>query len=328
MQAYASDSAEAAFAASYTRFDGLVAWLAGGQAAGMTHAELEERLHTDGLALLRQLLQDSLDLRAVWEERLADVVDVEGHRRGRAEGGHGRGLATRFGQVSVARIAYRARGRINLHPADAALNLPVEKHSHGLRKLAALEAARGSFADAAAAIGRATGVRLGRRQVEELAARAATDVDGFYTAHVPEPAPDGDALVLSFDAKGVVMRRRTAHLKRRRSAAVRTQSVADASYGFDPRLSERLVDLAAKCADVHLDEVDVGVVGGVFPDGVQDVALAHRVADVVGEVDQHSEFAGSQGDVLSCAAAPVGGRIDLEIAEMPYDLPVRAGPAH
>jgi len=101
----------------------------------MTHAELEERLHTDGLALLRQLLQDSLDLRAVWEERLADVVDVEGHRRGRAEGGHGRGLATRFGQVSVARIAYRARGRINLHPADAALNLPVEKHSHGLRKL-------------------------------------------------------------------------------------------------------------------------------------------------------------------------------------------------
>jgi hypothetical protein len=206
MQAYASDEAEAVFASSYTRFDGLVAWLADDQAAGMTHAQLEERLHTDGLALLRQLLQDSLDLRAVREQRLPEVIDADGYQRGRAEGGHERGLATRFGPVSVARIAYRARGRTNLHPADAALNLPVEKHSHGLRKLAAIEAARGSFADAAAAIERVTEVRLGRRQVEQLAARAAIDVEGFYAAHAPAPAPDGDVLVLSFDAKGVVMR--------------------------------------------------------------------------------------------------------------------------
>src|SRR6266540_848789 len=134
MQGYASETVEAGFASSYSRFDGLVAWLAGGQAAGMTHAELEERLHTEGLGLLRQLLQDSLDLRAVREERLAEVVDADGYRRGVAEDRHERGLATRFGQVNVTRIAYRARGRANLHPADAALNLPVEKHSHGLRK--------------------------------------------------------------------------------------------------------------------------------------------------------------------------------------------------
>jgi hypothetical protein len=98
-------------------------------------------------------------------------------------------LATRFGRVTVTRIAYRAPGRSNLHPADAALNLPAEKHSHGLRKLAAIEAARGSFADAATAIERVTGVRLGRRQVEGLAAAAATDVDGFYAANSPDPAP-------------------------------------------------------------------------------------------------------------------------------------------
>ena len=201
MPGYASETAEAAFAASSTRFDGLVAWLTGDQAAGMTHAQLEERLHTEGLGLLRQLLQDSLDLRAVREQRLVEVVDAGGHRRGVAEGGHAWGLATRFGPVTVTRIAYRARGRANLHPADAALNLPVEKHSHGLRRLAAIEAARGSFADAGAAIGRATGVRLGRRQVEQLAARAAADVDRFYTAHAPDPAPD-DVLALSFDGKG------------------------------------------------------------------------------------------------------------------------------
>ena len=49
------------------------------------------------------------------------------------------------------------RVRANMHPLDAALNLPEEKQSHGLRKLAAIESARGSFEDAAAAMIRATG---------------------------------------------------------------------------------------------------------------------------------------------------------------------------
>src|SRR5450759_5194954 len=52
------------------------------------------------------------------------------------------------------------------------LNLPEEKHSHGLRRLAAVEAARGSFDEAAGAVEPATGDRLGKRQVEELAARS------------------------------------------------------------------------------------------------------------------------------------------------------------
>ena len=164
MQAYASDATDAAFAASNARFAQLVDWLAGDQAAGMTHAQLEERLHADGLGLLR----DSLDLRASREQRLNQVVDGDGHQRGTAEGGHQRRLATVFGDVVVSRVAYRARGRANLHPADAALNLPAETHSHGLRRLAAVEAARGSFDDAAQAVGRATGVRLGKRQVEQL----------------------------------------------------------------------------------------------------------------------------------------------------------------
>jgi hypothetical protein len=206
VQAYASDATDAAFAASHARFAQLVDWLAGDQAAGMTHAQLEERLHADGLGLLRQLLQDSLDLRAVREQRLTQVTDADGHQRGSAEQGRQRLLASVFGQVTVRRIAYRQRGRADLHPADAQLNLPVERHSHGLRRLAALEAARGSFADAAQAIGRATGVQVAKRQVEELATRAAVDVDAFYNARDPTTRPDSDVLVLSFDGKGIVMR--------------------------------------------------------------------------------------------------------------------------
>jgi hypothetical protein len=206
VQAYASCDQDTAFTASQARFTTMVAWLGDEQDAGMTHAQVEERLHTDGLALLRQLFQDSLDLRASREPRLHEVVDVDGVERGTAEEGRERALATRFGQVIVARIAYRGRGLADLHPADAVLNLPAEKHSHGLRRLAAIEATRGSFSDAAAAIERATGVRVGKRQVEELTGRAATDVDAFYTARAPGPGPDTDVLAMQYDGKGVVMR--------------------------------------------------------------------------------------------------------------------------
>ena len=86
----------------------------------------------------------------------------------------------------MTRLAYRAPGRPNLHPADAGLNLPAEKHSHGLRQLAAVEGSRGSCDSAVDAVERATGQRLGKRQVEDLASRAAVDFDAFYPQR---PAP-------------------------------------------------------------------------------------------------------------------------------------------
>src|SRR5947208_15407911 len=101
----------------------MVAWLGDEQHAGMTHAQVEQRLHTDGLALLRQLFQDSLDLRASREPRLREVADAGGVERGTAESGRERALATRFGQVIVARIAYRGRGLADLPPAGALLHL-------------------------------------------------------------------------------------------------------------------------------------------------------------------------------------------------------------
>ncbi|MDM4723430.1 ISKra4 family transposase [Micromonospora sp. WMMA1363] len=209
----------------------------------MTHAELEERLHTDGMRLLCQLLQDSLDLRASREERLDEVTDADSHLRGWAERGRQRTLATRFGEVVVTRIAYRARARADLNPADAVLNLPVEKHSHGLRRLAAAEAARGSFTDAAAAIERATTVRIGKRQVEALAAAAAIDVDAFYTAHAPDWSADDDVLALSFDAKGVVMR--PDGLRAGTAKAAVSQKLAGRRSKGEKRNRKRMCEVAA-----------------------------------------------------------------------------------
>jgi hypothetical protein len=152
------------------------------------------------------MFQGQMDLRALRERRRDDVTGVDGLARTRVEKGHSRPLATVFGQVTVTRMAYRAPGVPNVHPLDAELNLPQEKQSHGLRKLAAIESARGSFGDGTAAITRATGVRAGKRQVEELARRAAADVDAFYAGHRPGPAPDDHVLALTGDGKGIVMR--------------------------------------------------------------------------------------------------------------------------
>jgi hypothetical protein len=195
-----------AFAASQERFDRLVSWLEGNQAAGLTHGELETLLQADGRELLRQLLQEHLDLRAVREARLPAVVDSAGAPWTRAESGHRRHLETVLGEVAVTRIAYRRPGEENLHPADAALNLPVERQSHGLRRLAAIEASRGSFDDAVAAIAQATGQNLGKRQVEDLTKAAAGDVEAFYAARRQSTGDPDDLVVISCDGKGIVMR--------------------------------------------------------------------------------------------------------------------------
>ncbi|MCA1605915.1 MAG: ISKra4 family transposase, partial [Acidobacteria bacterium] len=76
----------------------------------------------------------------------------------------------------------------NLYPADATLNLPTGKHSHGLRHLGAIEAGRGSFEQAGAALERASGVRVGKRQLEALTLAAAADVAGFYASPTAPPA--------------------------------------------------------------------------------------------------------------------------------------------
>src|SRR5205823_14362904 len=58
----------------------------------------------------------------------------------------------------------------------------------------------------AAAIERQTGVRLGKRQVEELAGLAAVDFEDFYAQRRAPRGKDGDLLALSADGKGIVMR--------------------------------------------------------------------------------------------------------------------------
>jgi hypothetical protein len=122
------------------------------------------------------------------------------------EPGHGRLLATLSGTVRVTRCAWRRPGVPNLCPADAALSLPACRPSYALARLAAVEAVRGSFETAHAAITRRCGPVMGKRQVEQAVIAAAGDIAGFYAARIPVPCTASTLLVLSADAKGIVMR--------------------------------------------------------------------------------------------------------------------------
>ena len=199
-------AAEDGFASSRAAFDGVVSWLGSEGATAMTHAELEERLSTDMRAVICQLFQDHVDLRSEREERRGGVRDAKGSLHGAVEAGHDRPLATVFGEVRVNRLAYRHRGEANLYPADADLNLPVEIHSHGLRRMAAVESSRGSFDEAVAAMERATGQHVPKRQVEGLAKLAAVDFEAFYEQARRARAGADDVVVISADGKGIVMR--------------------------------------------------------------------------------------------------------------------------
>ncbi|HEV2239687.1 MAG TPA: ISKra4 family transposase [Streptosporangiaceae bacterium] len=211
MEPYAPILDAAPFAASANLFTALVTDLQGSEAAGLTASELEELLAERGRAVLRQVLQDHLDLRAAREEQTArqqrtSVVDADGITRTRVETGHCRLLATLFGTVRVTRCAWRRPGAGNLYPADAALSLPAPRHSHTLARLAAQEAVRGSFQTAHAAITGRCGPVIGKRQIEQAVVHAAADIADFYSARVPVLCTASTLLVISADAKGVVMR--------------------------------------------------------------------------------------------------------------------------
>jgi hypothetical protein len=163
MPAYVSEIPVESFVRSRKQFESVVCQLADPETGQRTHAELEEQLSTQGRELMRTLLQEHLDLRAGREVRQESVTGADGVARRWVESDHERGLATVFGPVRVARLAYRARGAVNVSAADAVLNLPPTKHSHGLRRLAAIESTRGSFDAAGEAIGRVCGTVLGKR---------------------------------------------------------------------------------------------------------------------------------------------------------------------
>jgi hypothetical protein len=182
--------------------------------------ELEQVAVTRGRELTRRAMQYALDAQAAAEPRLAAVAGADGITRRRAEPGHSRTVATTAGEVTVTRIAYRSglKGVPALFPRDAELNLAPLSYSWQLQRLAVMFARSGSYEQAREFVLAVTGVRIGKRQLEQAAAAAAADAERFGQDRPRHDGPrqeEGLApLAISADGKGVAMRpearRRTA----------------------------------------------------------------------------------------------------------------------
>ena len=104
MQGYVP-AEDGAFAKSRAIFEEIAGWAESEEAAGLQAADLEEQIAVQGQKLMQELFQDRLALSALLEERRHDVTGEDGVPRTRAERGRTRRLLTRFGLVTVSRIA-------------------------------------------------------------------------------------------------------------------------------------------------------------------------------------------------------------------------------
>lgn len=201
-----SDESRNPFTSAADYFEELVDHLQGEHSAQLAHGEVEKYLETEGRELLRRLLQGHLDRRATEEPTWEAVEGSDGvvrshHRRGCASG-----LETLFGRVQVRRQGYSARGQGSLYPLDAALNLPPDAYSDGLRSRVAEDVAKVSFEEAVNGVARTTGGHVPKRQGEELAVKVSQDFEAFYaTRQAPGAEPSDALLVMSVDGKGIVM---------------------------------------------------------------------------------------------------------------------------
>ena len=222
--ALAAHRITAPFCASRQEFENLAKRLQISETLAMTQSELERLIESEGRNVLRQLMQDHLDLRAKNEE-VRRVEDKDGVNRTQHRV-HERAIETVLGTVELSRQGYMLRGVSSLHPLDAELNLPPERFSLQLRRRVAEEAAKNSFDESLQAIGATTGAKIAKRQLEQLVVRAAADFDAFYATREALTAKavkeQSGLLVITTDGKGVVMR--TADLREATKRAAQTQS--------------------------------------------------------------------------------------------------------
>ncbi|MFH0900030.1 MAG: ISKra4 family transposase [Pseudomonadota bacterium] len=209
------------FARSQAAFEGLCTRLRGRDAFAMSHADVERLLASEGRDILRQLFQDHLDLRGAHEQaapRLRVVGDDDIERPHHRDAT--RDLRTRFGDVVVPRIGYGQRGASSRFPMDAALNLPRDGFSLGLRHVVALTVATAAFEESIAQIEATTGTRVAKRQAETLARAATQNFDTFYAQRqAPSATETSSLLVMSTDGKGIVVRLEDLRPATRKAAA-------------------------------------------------------------------------------------------------------------
>jgi hypothetical protein len=205
------------FADARETFDEMAAHLKAPATMRAPHDEVEAYMVARSREMARRMLQAHLDLRAAAESAVA-VRGSDGVARNERRRSH-RSLKTLVGRVGVARLLYQAWGVDGLCPQDAALALPRDVYSMGVRRCVAEQACMGSFDTTAEHLAKTTATTVPKRQVEQLVRRAANDFCAFYEGKKATPAEEkGLLLVLTFDGAGVIMRTESLRPQTRRAA--------------------------------------------------------------------------------------------------------------
>ena len=183
------------------------------------------------------------------EEERSTPVGADGEARGQRRE-RSRKLCTVFGSVTVRRLSFCAlRVAGGLRPLDAELNLPDELYSLGMRRRAIDLVVTQSYESANDQLRKQTGTTIGKRQLEELAVRAAVDFDAFYDARQARPLDEAvsstDILALSTDGKGIVMRHDALRDETRKKAEAASAKLATRLSPGEKRNRKRMAEVAA-----------------------------------------------------------------------------------
>jgi hypothetical protein len=216
--------------------------LAGTEMIRAPHSDVEALCDEQGREWARLMFEEHLALRAALEKRV-EVTGEDGVERTSTRDSE-RHLETLVGTVAVPRKAYQTPGCEDLHPMDAALNLPRELFSHGVRRMVAKEVARASFDEVVEMVRDYGGAEIAKRQVEELAIRAAQDFEAFYEQREPAQEPAEDLLVLSTDGKGIAMRHKDLRDATRLAAEKKVKKLATRLAPGEKRNRKRMAQVA------------------------------------------------------------------------------------
>ncbi len=195
------------FESAFKDMDAIVTRLESADVLGQEHGDVEALIQLEGTEILRKLLQGYFDLRGLKEERKTEVNAADGVMLTHCRNDCHRPLTSLFGEVSVTGQGYTVKNHDSCFPLDAELNLPPDKYSHGLRERIATEVLKGSFDEAVDTVIKTTGGKVPKRQAEALAVEVSQDFEAFYAQGLStELEETQDPLILTSDAKGVVMK--------------------------------------------------------------------------------------------------------------------------
>lgn len=244
--ALAEATSASPFVSSYEKMMKITDQLSTKKSKAMSHSEIERVIKQEGRELLRRLMEDHIALRGEGDvgESVQGSDGVDRNHKSSKE----RGLTSIFGKVSVARKGYSQREKRILFPKDAILNLPKESHSHEFQKLSAQEISKGSYDETCVTVEENTGVKLGKRQAEEIAQRAAQDFDNFYeevSRAESESSQARDFVVLTSDGKGIVMRREDLREATRKRAKEKSHKLKHRMTKGEKKNAKRMATVGA-----------------------------------------------------------------------------------